>query len=46
MPELGWKLLIRDGDARVYQRKDITVFVTPAEQEGKVLVSMLHMGSE
>jgi hypothetical protein len=46
MPGLGWKLLIGDGNARVYQRDDITVFVTPTEQEGRVLVSLLHMGSE
>jgi hypothetical protein len=46
MPERGWKPLVRDGDARVYQKNDITVFVTPTVHEGKVLISMLHMGSE
>lgn len=46
MPELGWRLLVPDGDARVYQKDDITVFVTPTVHEGRVQVSMLHMGSD
>jgi hypothetical protein len=46
MPELGWKRLVADGDTRVYQRNDVTVFVTPSVQKEGVLVSMLHMGSE
>lgn len=40
----GWELDISDGDSRAYSRNDITVFVTPTLHEGKVLVSLLHMG--
>jgi hypothetical protein len=46
MPKLGWKLMVPDGDTRVYQKEQITLFVTPTVHEGKTLVSMLHMGSD
>jgi len=44
MPERGWERIIHDGAARIYQRKDVSVFVTPTERDGRTLVSLLHMG--
>jgi hypothetical protein len=46
MPKLGWKLMVPHGDARAYQKDDITVFITPTVKDGQVFVSLLHMGSD
>ncbi len=46
MPARGWELALTAGDARVYQRDDVSVFVTPREHEGHSLISLLHMGHD
>lgn len=44
MVDRGWERLADSGVARVYQRRDVSVFVTPTTRDGRTLVSMLHMG--
>jgi hypothetical protein len=44
MTDRGWKGMVEHGNARVYQRHDVSIFVTPTTRDGRTLVSMLHMG--
>lgn len=44
MVERGWQLEVNRGTSRVYQRKQVSVFVTPIVKDGRTLVSLVHMG--
>jgi hypothetical protein len=46
MPKRNWKRMSWKGNSRTYQRGDMTVFVSPAVDKGRVLVSLLHMGTD
>lgn len=46
MPDQGWELALTAGEARIYKRHDVSVFVTPREHDGHSLVSLLHMGHD
>ena len=44
MPVRGWDIEIKRGSSRIYQRKQVSVFVTPIVKDGRTLVSLVHMG--
>jgi hypothetical protein len=44
MEDRGWSLEVKREASRVYQRKQVSVFVTPIVKDGRTLVSLLHMG--
>ncbi len=44
MVDRGWDLELARGTSRVYQRKQVSVFVTPIVKDGRTLVSLVHMG--
>jgi hypothetical protein len=46
MAKRNWKKAIYRGDSRVYQRGDMSVFVTPRFKDGEVFVSLVHMGTD